>query len=499
MLKLSKFSYLRADSRSLSLFRVILGISLLYNIWIKSFYCIEFWGASPIIPQPIFQTLNGINSFSIFDLFRNDFFAYAYFALTGLSALLLTLGVKTRYISVLTCFLFWNLLQASSSFSFGFDFYTFQLLFWSCFLPLDQHFSFRLGKKNVKYKEPSLIFSILLFYQIAWIYLSTAFAKYGESWLEGYAIHNMLNDKWATTELGKLLGDQFWYYMPSTYLSLILEFSLPFLIFFPYKWNFLRLIAASLLFLFHLNIALTYNVGNFSVSGIAVAALLLPEAFWKKLKFKANAAENIIYKGNSLLRKTGLIFSIFATAVITFKNLHFCFHNNFARENPLIKSIADDLDNINFPSPINISFFNQNWKMFAPNPPVKSGWLALEIQQEDGSSIDFFNGKLITEEAKINWTPRGLEFYLLYYCRNYDNPNVNNVKYNLFLKYWIKYILKKHNYPPKDLEKLIFTDYIYITARLPHASKVSYNLYRASEITNQNFENLDSIKSSSID
>jgi hypothetical protein len=137
--------------------------------------------------------------------------------------------------------------------------------------------------------------------------------------------------------------------------------------------------------------------------------------------------------------------------------------------------------------------------MFAPNPPVKSGWLALEVQKNDGMTYDFFNNQLITEEPQINWTPKGLEFYLIYYCRNYDNPNVNNVKYKLFLKYWIKYILKKHNYPPKDLEKLIFTDYIYITARLPHASKVSYNLYRASEITNQKFENLDSKKSSSFD
>jgi hypothetical protein len=329
--------------------------------------------------------------------------------------------------------------------------------------------------------------------------LSTAFAKYGESWINGYAVHNMLNDKWATTELGKLLGDQFWYYMPSTYLSLVLEFSLPFLIFLPYKWTILRLLASALLFVFHLNIALTYNVGNFSISGIAVAALLLPDAFWNKLKFKPNAAEIIISKGSSLLWKTGLIFSIFAASVITFKNLHFCFQNNFARENPFVKSIAEGLDNINFPSPIRISFFDQYWKMFAPNPPVKSGWLALEVQKNDGMTYDFFNNQLITEEPQINWTPKGLEFYLLYYCRNYDNPNVNNVKYNLFLKYWIKYILKKHNYPPKDLEKLIFTDYIYITARVPHASKVSYNLYRASEIINQKFENLDSKKSSSFD
>jgi hypothetical protein len=114
-------------------------------------------------------------------------------------------------------------------------------------------------------------------------------------------------------------------------------------------------------------------------------------------------------------------------------------------------------------------------------------------------TYDFFNNQLITEEPQINWTPKGLEFYLLYYCRNYDNPNVNNVKYNLFLKYWIKYILIKYQYPHTSIEKLIFSDYLYITARLPHSKKVSYNLYSASEIINQNFENLDSIKSSSLD
>ncbi len=499
MINNPKLSYLKADLRSLSLFRIILGISILYNLYIKSFYCIEFWGAEPIIPIPLFQTLNGVNSISIFDYIRNDNFAYLYFAASYFFTLLFTLGIKTRITTVICCFLFWNLLQSSATFTFGFDYYTFHLLFLACFLPLDSHFLVKIFKEQKAINEPRLIFSILIFYQIAWIYLASAFAKYGESWMNGYAVQNMLLDKWATTGLGKLLSDQYWYYMPATYLTLTLEFSLVFLIFLPYKSSLLRFIASTILFVFHLNIALTYDVGNFSISGFAAAALLLPAAFWDRLKVHKTAFQKTDLVKNVYLRRIGLYFSIFVLFVITVKNLNFCSNNNFFKDSAIAKSMNSVLAFANIPSPIRVSFFNQHWKMFAPNPPVKSGWLALEVQKKDGLTYDFFNNQLITEEPKINWTPKGLEFYLLYYCRNFDNPNGNNVKYKLFLKYWIKYILKKHKYPMAEIDNLIFSDYIYTTAKKPHKKKVNFSLYSAVEIINQEFEKPLANKSSSFD
>ncbi len=143
-------SYLRQFSipiHSLALFRILLGISLLYNLClVKLPYATAFYGSDPMIPAPLFRAMNGNTAFSVFDWVRNDIFAYIFIGIGIVSSLLLTIGFRTRYAAIVSLFVYWNLLQASAKFVFGFDFYTFQLLFWACFLPLDG--AFALQKKN---------------------------------------------------------------------------------------------------------------------------------------------------------------------------------------------------------------------------------------------------------------------------------------------------------------------------------------------------------------
>ncbi|MEZ5025045.1 MAG: HTTM domain-containing protein [Chitinophagales bacterium] len=277
-------SSFRLDDRSIAVFRIILGISVLYNlVLIKLPYAVEFWGQHTIIPIDILKNMNGPSSHSIFDYIRNDIFAYVYISVAILSALLFIVGYKSKYNAIILLFLYWNLLQGAANWIGGYDFYNFHLLFWAMFLPLDNHFSIKPPKLKPKV---SLAVSIILITQICWIYFATGMAKYGTAWTEGYAVKIMASDKWVTYKTAAFFANNIWVYKPLTYLTLFFEVSLPFFVLFPLrKTPIFRYIGILFLVGFHVSIFSIYDVANFSIAGLSGAALLLPEAFWQKWKF----------------------------------------------------------------------------------------------------------------------------------------------------------------------------------------------------------------------
>lgn len=479
--------YLQLDPRSLSLFRIILGLSLLYNLWIKSYYIGEFWGAKPIIPQSVFQALNGRNAFSLFDLIRSDYFAQLYFILCLISFSLLTIGFRTRWTTAISCFLYWNLLQATASFTFGFDLYTFQLIFWACFLPLNQHWC--IGHQQVQKKSASRLFSILLLYQIAWIYFATGIAKYGDSWLEGYAVRNMLMDQWATTSLGEYLATKSWFYLPANYGTLIFESILPLLLFMPYKKITLRYIASGFLIIFHLSILLTYHVANFSISGFAVAMLILPTEFWTKFKFSSTVPASSVLAENRYKKILAYGLCLVAFMVITTKNLYFASRYSLLRKTQLAKLMNTKMRYLEPAQFIRISFFTQYWRMFAPNPPFKIGWMALEIEEEDGI-YDIFSQAVISDNPKINWSPQGLEYYLMMYARNFNFPNGQGERYKVLLKYWIPHQLKKNNILIDKLDHIKLVEYQYYVEEPPYPQVPFRNSYHAQKLVEQDLKKL---------
>lgn len=459
-----KFSYLELDVRSLSLFRIVLGISVLYNlIFVKWDFVIVFIGKNRLIPQSVLSKMNGKNSFSIFDYIQNDTFAYLFLIAGIIAAFLYTIGYYTRIFSWLTLFFYWNITQAISSYGFGFDFYTFQLLFWSCFLPLDNFFAVTQKEQVVM---PRFSVSFVLLFQIICVYFFTGIAKYGISWKGGYAIHNMLMDNWATLPAASFLIDKPYLYKPLTYCTLFIDCSFPFLLLLPSPKSVFRYIIVIFLIMFHLSILLMYVVGNFSITGFAAAAVLIPADFWNRFYKTKN---KIIFQPlkkqvNYLL----ISFCIFAIYIITVKNLIFSTKYTVVKNFQSVEIIKKGLNAIDIPSPVKVSFFLQHWKMFAPNPPSKLGWLALEIKKEDGYYYDFITNQLITDVPTVYWYPKGYEALLIKYSRNYIFTPTGD-KYKIFLKYWIPYKIKQIN-PNADYKSIVFADYTFLSTdqSVPH-------------------------------
>jgi hypothetical protein len=104
-----KIAHLDLDERSVALFRIILGISILYSlIFIKFSYTTEFWGEHRLIPINIMQEMNGKDAFSIFDYIQNDIFAYCWISTTIFLLIFYTVEFQTKIVSFLLLFFFFN-------------------------------------------------------------------------------------------------------------------------------------------------------------------------------------------------------------------------------------------------------------------------------------------------------------------------------------------------------------------------------------------------------
>lgn len=188
-----------------------------------------------------------------------------------------------------------------------------------------------------------------------------------------------------------------------------------------------------------------------------------------------------------------MVFCVFAIYVISIKSIIFTIKYGSGKKSKKTEQVLSKLAVIDFPKLVKVSFFTQHWKMFAPNPPVKCGWLALEELKDNGDIYDCATGKKVEEKPERFWTPTGFEYYLMMYARNYDFPDGKGDKFKVFLKYWIPYKLKKLGLDKVDIKNIFLTDYLYIIANQKDISKVPVkrNITGALKIMNQSFPVLD--------
>lgn len=444
--KLNKYiksiEYLRLDERSVAIFRIVLGISILYSLIIlKLPYTVEFWGEHTIIPINILQKANGIGSWSIFDYVRKDGFAYFWMSVSIVLAVLFTIGWQTKIVSFLLLFFFFNILQAYTRYNTGFDKYTFQLLTWACFLPLSNFFSI---KNNTQKIKTPLWVSVIVIVQIAMVYFITGLAKTGDAWKNGYAVQVLTSDLWMRYTTAEIFRDNAWLYMPLTYATLLLDYLFPFFLFIKFKNNVLRYFAIIYLLGFHISIFSLVDVANFSITGVAAAMIIIPSSFWEKLKIQQGFKFYSTIKSNS--QKMMIYgFTIFVLYTIVQKNL--LFYTRLDVYKTKHESIAYKFFNaINIPTVVQNSFQFQYWKMYAPSPASEGGWLSIEYKGEDGFLYDYFTkGLLSNTEHKISFRPKGMEAFLLFNGRSFKYED--RWYSAIFMRYWLSYQLKKNKIP----------------------------------------------------
>lgn len=481
----SFLNYLILDTRSLSLFRILLGISILYNIiFIKWKFIGYLLGENAFITLELIQTFTNVPDYSIFDLYNTSFFVKVFMVLYLINTVLFTIGFKTKLTSILSVFFQFNLFQALNPVTLGPDMYNFHLSFWAMFLPLGNYFSIdRVLFKNSILRAPSLAVSIVLLFQIGCIYFFTAVFKYGDPWVSGYAVRNMLLDENFTRWLGEIFRDSKPFYSSMTYLTLFFEYlTLP-LLFVKWRFKYFRVIISLFLLFFHGTIFLTYDVGNFSISGIAIAFLILPTDVWDRIGFlkKSKIISPQYNLMNWNIKPLVLIFSMLCIYVILERNIYNYYY--YIQDN----NTSEKLQKFQIPSPAVASIFTQYWRMFAPEPQNHIGWFEICLSEPIKDSKEHFSCDVIFHSLRDKNKISDWEAFLISVSKNKLSPNNED---NILFRYFSKWLLWKILKINSD-KKAIFLDEFYLIEHRvlcgdqsnPHKPQKTRHIYNVLDLT----------------
>ena len=295
--------WFRVDSRALGIYRILIG-------WVCALDIIRRWNYIDV-----FYSKQGISmesdskAFNIFNYIGNESIEIHIVFLIGiLFSITLMIGYKTKFSHLITSIIIIGIHSQAVALGNSGDLFLNSILIWTLFLPLGQSFSLDSLIKSLKeFKElnvedlnnridgvtkPIQIYSIAYFailLQISAIYFLSALNRMdSSSWKEGTAFYKMHQLDGFITSIGYYVRDYINYPISKifTYSTLYLEYSIPFLLLFPFYRHILRLIAIIPLTIFHLMIRLSMHVGLFSQIMISTFPLLIDQKIINAIKSK---------------------------------------------------------------------------------------------------------------------------------------------------------------------------------------------------------------------
>jgi len=428
------------DSRSLSLFRVVLGLNIIYNIIFYRLSSVSlFYGKSGIVSQEELELRYGL--FSVLHYLPNGGIFF-YFLMVLVVAVLFTIGYKTKWLSILLFFMFSQVLTGNPMTVHAVEFIIEVCLFWSIFLPLQTHFS-PFKQKEIKPVSKLAVFAMLL--QIFLLYFTSVVTKTGELWQSGLVIESASGDLTHAALLSGFFGSLPGLSKILTYSALVVELLIAMLVWGRGK---LRMLAVILIIGLHVGIALAIDVGPFYFSTLCFAVFLLPTSFWERTKVPTGP--KLKFNDRINWKSPINIFLILCMLLMVQKNM------NKWQKNSYLKPIFDlpglaQLSGLELNRPgMFTGIWDQPWWLFAPDPHKDMGTVLIGAQLPNGQFVDLMTGdpfqyqKLPDGQVKFdpviynNFTHS--EFVFSWYVKRNHNT-IPQATYNK----WLKHIKKKQS------------------------------------------------------
>ena len=178
------------DYRTLALFRVVLGILLLVDIWQRSQYVDVFLSDNGVLPRESVLAWFKDATYSLYFINGSPIFSGLLLLLSAFAALALIAGYRTQLATLLSWLLLMSLHHRTSVLSLGADDLMRLLLFWGIFLPLGARYSIDVAlERKQRYPDVSH-FSFATFaisMQVLYVYWVGALLKTGKAWTQDYS------------------------------------------------------------------------------------------------------------------------------------------------------------------------------------------------------------------------------------------------------------------------------------------------------------------------
>ncbi|AKT36250.1 DCC1-like thiol-disulfide oxidoreductase family protein [Chondromyces crocatus] len=315
MLKPLRDHFARIDARSLGLFRVVMGLVLIGDLFGRLRWGREFYSNEGVLPNHnhLFNLRGKQEVFSVFHAFSTQGEGLLSLWLTLLVYLGFLLGWHTRVFHVLSLALFVSLTSRNLLAEGVGSYAAIALLFFTVFLPCGSRFSLDGLKASMALRDeqsaadlndrrcyprsvvdavrlpgwsPVSVAALGVLVQIGVIYACSWLQKSGAAWQDGSALHYALHDDLRVSGIGAWLRGALgsgpltgW-----TFALRYAEIAIPVLLLVPFAFRWTRLAAAGLMVFHGLSLVLLFQLGLYGGALVAAAMLVVPEAAWDRFE-----------------------------------------------------------------------------------------------------------------------------------------------------------------------------------------------------------------------
>lgn len=390
------------DRRGLAALRIALGLLVGIDLLWRSIDLVAFYTDVGVLPSSLLTTVYPtIGRLSIYTLSGDPGVQAGLFAITGVCAIALAIGIRTRLATVLTLVLVISLHARNPVLLNAGDSLLRRLLLWGVFLPLGSYWSIDARRTGRMTGSVSNLATVALLLQVILVYAVNAIVKLrGSVWPRGEALFYVFSLDRLTVGLGDLLAAN------PTLLSVL-------------DWMWLGLLIASPLLVLltgrarlglvgffaggHLAMALTLRLGLFPLISIAALLPFLPPMVWDCLErgittITAAISDRLSDIGSESGSPEVSGRTISATqhravsAIVAVLVVSMLLWNGFA------------LGYLPTAEPMPVSPSEYRWDMFAPHPPTSDGWIIAPATLSTGRTVDAFHGGPVSHDRPPDLT-----------------------------------------------------------------------------------------------
>ena len=275
------------DLRTLALFRVCLALIILVDLALRARDLTAHYSDYGVLPRAALLGDIGARFPSLHLISGSTKVEALLFLFSGLVAIALLVGYRTRIATVLSWILLLSLQARNPGVMQGGDMLLYLLLFWGIFLPLDARFSVDAALNEDAQKAPNAFFSMAtmaLLVQAMCVYTFGALLKSSPAWIpDGTAIYYALHLEYIITPFGVWLGQFGTLLTFLTYYVWSLELIAPLIMFSPIAHYRMRLIGMALLLSLHAGFFLCIYIGIFGLCSMTSILAFTPGRLWDRI------------------------------------------------------------------------------------------------------------------------------------------------------------------------------------------------------------------------
>ncbi len=407
--RLTPLSYLHntfgLDLRSLAVFRIGLGVTLLIDLSVRASDLDRFYTDSGMFPRSMLRESKSLLP-SVHALSGQWELQAALFVLAAVFACMLIAGWRTRVATIVSWYLLQSLHVRNPFVLNGGDVLLRCMMMWAIFLPLGACVG--LDARRVGPPPERTAFgmaSVGLVVQLALLYIMTAAFKSGAVWLEGSALYYTLSiDEIAsptiasvllqTRPLERLIGETTlatlhtlglpvlgatpWATVALTYATLVLEYVGPLLLLCPWCRGRVRVWVVAVFIGFHVCTDICLEIGLFALICVVAWTALLPGWLWDRVDWRLPV--RAISRRHCWPLELALALLVLFTVHWNLSTI-----DTGRRVIPHVtafeQTVFDTLQ------------LRQRWSMFAPTPGTRDGWWRVPARLLGGGEVDLSTGE----------------------------------------------------------------------------------------------------------